>query len=87
MIRCVRLWTGEDGNSLFEEGFIDLTEDSFSKLRRRNQRARAQRSGSCSSDKGGATCRPSLILQRRPLRQLFLLPPDGWRRRVRRNGC
>jgi len=26
MIRCVRLWTGEDGNSLFEEGFIDLTE-------------------------------------------------------------
>lgn len=24
MIRCVRLWTGEDGNSLFEEGFIDL---------------------------------------------------------------
>jgi uncharacterized cupin superfamily protein len=26
MIRCVRIWTGEDGNSLFEEGFIDLTE-------------------------------------------------------------
>jgi quercetin dioxygenase-like cupin family protein len=26
MIRCVRLWTGEDGNSLFEEGFIDLAE-------------------------------------------------------------
>ena len=24
MIRCVRLWTGEDGNSLFEEGHIDL---------------------------------------------------------------
>ena len=24
MIRCVRLWTGEDGHSLFEEGFIDL---------------------------------------------------------------
>ena len=24
MIRCVRMWTGEDGNSLFEEGFIDL---------------------------------------------------------------
>lgn len=24
MIRCVRLWTGEDGNSLFEEGYIDL---------------------------------------------------------------
>lgn len=24
MIRCIRLWTGEDGNSLFEEGFIDL---------------------------------------------------------------
>jgi len=26
MIRCVRIWTGEDGNSLFEEGFIDLSE-------------------------------------------------------------
>ena len=26
MIRCVRMWTGEDGNSLFEEGVIDLTE-------------------------------------------------------------
>lgn len=24
MIRCVRMWTGEDGNSLFEEGFINL---------------------------------------------------------------
>ena len=27
MIRCVRIWTGEDGNSLFEEGFIDLAEE------------------------------------------------------------
>lgn len=26
MIRCVRLWTGEDQNSQFEEGFIDLGE-------------------------------------------------------------
>ncbi len=26
MIRCVRIWTGEDGNSLFEEGTIALTE-------------------------------------------------------------
>jgi len=26
MIRCVRIWTGEDGNSRFEEGVIDLTE-------------------------------------------------------------
>jgi quercetin dioxygenase-like cupin family protein len=26
MIRCVRIWTGEDGNSLFEEGSIDLAE-------------------------------------------------------------
>jgi quercetin dioxygenase-like cupin family protein len=26
MIRCVRMWTGEDGNSLFEEGHIDLAE-------------------------------------------------------------
>ena len=24
MIRCVRIWTGDDGNSLFEEGTIDL---------------------------------------------------------------
>jgi quercetin dioxygenase-like cupin family protein len=24
MIRCVRLWTGDDGNSHFEEGLIDL---------------------------------------------------------------
>lgn len=24
MIRCVRMWTGEDGNSLFEEGLVDL---------------------------------------------------------------
>ena len=24
MIRCVRIWTGQDGNSLFEEGMIDL---------------------------------------------------------------
>jgi hypothetical protein len=26
MIRCVRMWTGDDGNSLFEEGSIDLAE-------------------------------------------------------------
>jgi quercetin dioxygenase-like cupin family protein len=26
MIRCVRLWTGEDGNSRFEEGCIDLAQ-------------------------------------------------------------
>ncbi len=26
MIRCVRLWTGEDGNSVFEEGTIALAE-------------------------------------------------------------
>lgn len=26
MIRCVRMWTGPDGNSLFEEGTIELTE-------------------------------------------------------------
>lgn len=25
MIRCVRIWTGPDGNSLFEEGHIDLS--------------------------------------------------------------
>ena len=25
MIRCVRLWTGADGNSHFEEGVIDLS--------------------------------------------------------------
>jgi quercetin dioxygenase-like cupin family protein len=25
MIRCVRIWTGEDGNSTFEEGSIDLS--------------------------------------------------------------
>jgi hypothetical protein len=24
MIRCVRIWTGPDGNSLFQEGKIDL---------------------------------------------------------------
>jgi hypothetical protein len=24
MIRCVRIWTGKDGDSLFEEGTIDL---------------------------------------------------------------
>jgi quercetin dioxygenase-like cupin family protein len=24
MIRCVRIWTAEDGNSVFEEGTIDL---------------------------------------------------------------
>jgi len=24
MIRCVRLWTGDDQNSHFEEGVIDL---------------------------------------------------------------
>lgn len=24
MIRCVRIWTGEDGNSMFEEGMIEL---------------------------------------------------------------
>lgn len=24
MIRCVRIWTGDDGNSVFEEGAIDL---------------------------------------------------------------
>lgn len=26
MIRCVRMWTGKDGNSDFEEGIIDLRE-------------------------------------------------------------
>lgn len=26
MIRCVRIWTGPDGNSLFEEGTIDLSQ-------------------------------------------------------------
>ena len=26
MIRCVRIWTGEDGDSHFEEGAIDLCE-------------------------------------------------------------
>ena len=26
MIRCVRIWTGEDGNSHFEEGAITLSE-------------------------------------------------------------
>jgi quercetin dioxygenase-like cupin family protein len=26
MIRCVRIWTGNDGNSHFEEGVIDLME-------------------------------------------------------------
>ncbi len=26
MIRCVRMWTGEDGNSHFEEGFLELKE-------------------------------------------------------------
>lgn len=26
MIRCVRMWTGEDGNSCFEEGFLALKE-------------------------------------------------------------
>jgi quercetin dioxygenase-like cupin family protein len=35
MIRCVRLWTGEDQNSHFEEGFINLGEgmrgDAFGK--------------------------------------------------------
>jgi quercetin dioxygenase-like cupin family protein len=25
MIRCVRLWTGADGNSRFEDGTLDLT--------------------------------------------------------------
>ena len=25
MIRCVRIWTGDDGDSLFEEGTIDLS--------------------------------------------------------------
>ena len=25
MIRCIRIWTGEDGDSLFEEGAIDLS--------------------------------------------------------------
>jgi quercetin dioxygenase-like cupin family protein len=24
MIRCIRIWTGDDGNSYFEEGSIDL---------------------------------------------------------------
>src|SRR5512133_1593108 len=26
MIRCVRIWTGDDGNSCFEEGSIDLAD-------------------------------------------------------------
>ena len=30
MIRCVRLWTGDDGNSHFEEGSIDLEPGALS---------------------------------------------------------
>ncbi len=26
MIRCIRMWTGEAGDSLFEEGWIDLSQ-------------------------------------------------------------
>lgn len=26
MIRCVRMWAGEDGDSLFEEGWIELSQ-------------------------------------------------------------
>jgi hypothetical protein len=26
IIRCVRTWTGEDGDALFEEGWIDLAD-------------------------------------------------------------
>ncbi len=26
MIRCVRMWTGEDGHSHFEEGFLEMKE-------------------------------------------------------------
>jgi hypothetical protein len=26
MIRCVRIWTGDDQNSHFEEGWIELSE-------------------------------------------------------------
>ena len=29
MIRCVRIWTGKDGNSLFEEGTIELPMQLF----------------------------------------------------------
>lgn len=25
-MRCVRIWTGEDGNSCFEEGILEMTE-------------------------------------------------------------
>ncbi|KIC40198.1 hypothetical protein RA27_15355 [Ruegeria sp. ANG-R] len=33
MIRCVRIWTGKDGQSHFEEGKIDLSGRSDGKLR------------------------------------------------------
>jgi hypothetical protein len=29
MIRCVRMWTGEDGDSLFEEGSIKLARRAY----------------------------------------------------------
>ena len=29
MIRCVRIWTGEHGNSRFEEGTIDLADVTY----------------------------------------------------------
>ena len=40
MIRCVRMWTGEDGDSLFEEGWIDLSKGTRGDCHRR---ARARR--------------------------------------------
>ena len=40
MIRCVRLWTGEDHNSHFEEGFIDLGAGPARRLAERKDRCR-----------------------------------------------
>lgn len=28
MIRCIRMWTAEDGNSCFEEGILEMKEDA-----------------------------------------------------------
>jgi hypothetical protein len=49
MVRCVRLWTGEDRNSHFEEGVIDLAPGV------RGDRHRTR--GRCGSIAGGATRR------------------------------
>ena len=61
MIRCIRLWTGDDDNSYFEEGLIDLSEGERGDSQRHRRRLLASRSARLEPGRpsNGTTRRPA----------------------------